>query len=227
MNLIRRGSVSEVFRDLLNDLANPVQYEKSSTNGIPLSKQEWSSPDARAANVTFISGSTANTQRASVISTSPTRVPTTAPSRSASAMETAHQSQQNFDVFDLAPTRVELFRNPEDDDDHVQHEALHDSDSSLNFQWDDCPPEHMLAFSLQDLPAILDIAIDVKPSCETAKSHSPANIIFLSARYAARFVAEDLVGELMIGAIDRIEANIHVSKTMIHCTKSSSQRQIA
>ena len=133
-------------------------------------------------------------------------------------MESAQTLQIDYDLLDIEtgqdkdkgalPTMVEGDENQAED-------------SLPAFDWEECQSEQMLAFSYQDLPAMLDLATETRPSRRDDVRFMPANVIFLAARYASRYAGEDLLGELMIGAIDRIEASIHVSLSLVcslaHC----------
>jgi hypothetical protein len=80
------------------------------------------------------------------------------------------------------------------------------------FLWDSCELDQMLVFSLDDLPVIFDVVIsNMKPVRLRQYRVIPANVIFLSARYAHYFGSEEMMEELLLGAIERIEAAVHVS----------------
>merc|ERR1711981_836123 len=66
-----------------------------------------------------------------------------------------------------------------------QPESPDDSDDSHEFIWDRCLPDQMFVFQEPELPRILDIVIThMTPSRSPSQKPVPANIIFLSARYA-------------------------------------------
>jgi hypothetical protein len=79
------------------------------------------------------------------------------------------------------------------------------------FDWEECLNTQMLSFSMEELPALLDLVMEVRPSRAKEVRTFPANVLFLATRYASRYGGEDLLSELLLGAIDRIEASIHVS----------------
>lgn len=68
----------------------------------------------------------------------------------------------------------------------------------------------MLVFSHEDLPIIFSLIIDVDPIRSRAQRVIPANVLFLSARFAAHYSgSNDLLNALLDGAIDEIEARVH------------------
>lgn len=70
----------------------------------------------------------------------------------------------------------------------------------------------MIVFSLLDLPMLLDVVVSfVRPIRTRKYRYIPANVIFLAARYAHHLGGTELLDELMFGALERIENNIHVS----------------
>lgn len=80
------------------------------------------------------------------------------------------------------------------------------------FIWDRCQPDQMIVFSLEELPVIFDTIIsDMKPVATKSQRVIPANVIFLCARYAHYHSNLELLEELFLGAIERIEVTIHVS----------------
>jgi hypothetical protein len=126
------------------------------------------------------------------------------------AIESAQTLQLELDLLDISGSREGLNIHPEALS-TLAEETEGQSDEALPpFDWEECQSEQMLAFSYQDLPAILDLATDTRPSRKDDTRFMPANVLFLAARYTSRYAGEDLLGELMIGAIDRIEASIHV-----------------
>lgn len=83
---------------------------------------------------------------------------------------------------------------------------------SADFNWNQVRADQMLVIGMQDLAPLLDMLItNVKPvrAPWTARA-APANVIFLCARYACSFGDEELLEELILGAIDRIEGCIYV-----------------
>jgi hypothetical protein len=71
----------------------------------------------------------------------------------------------------------------------------------------------MLVFGLDDLDAILDIVVTNMPIHRSRKSRSiPANVIFLYARFAAKFGNFEMLDELLLGYIERVESVVHVRR---------------
>ncbi|KAK9894291.1 hypothetical protein P389DRAFT_163384 [Cystobasidium minutum MCA 4210] len=94
--------------------------------------------------------------------------------------------------------------------DEEEEEGNQSSSSAASvFDWQECLNTQMLSFSMDELPALLDLAMDVKPSRAREVRNFPANVLFLATRYASRYGGEDLLGELLLGALDRIEASIN------------------
>ncbi|GAA5820324.1 hypothetical protein JCM3770_004047 [Rhodotorula araucariae] len=78
------------------------------------------------------------------------------------------------------------------------------------FIWDRCEPDQMLVFALDELPVLLDVVIStIKPVCARKYRVIPANVLFLCSRYAHHFGSEEMLDELMFGALERIEAAVH------------------
>ncbi|KAM0792791.1 hypothetical protein ACM66B_002560 [Microbotryomycetes sp. NB124-2] len=78
------------------------------------------------------------------------------------------------------------------------------------FIWDACQPDQMLVFALEDLGVMFDVVItNMKPVRKQPHRSIPANVIFLSARFAHYFGSRDLLEELIVGAMERIEAAVH------------------
>ncbi|GAA5859929.1 hypothetical protein JCM1840_001800 [Sporobolomyces johnsonii] len=78
------------------------------------------------------------------------------------------------------------------------------------FVWDRCLPDQMLVFSLDDLPTLFDVVITtIKPARTRKYRVIPANVLFLCARFAHHWGTAELLEELIIGAMERIEAAVH------------------
>ncbi|SCV72587.1 BQ2448_4124 [Microbotryum intermedium] len=85
-----------------------------------------------------------------------------------------------------------------------------DSDVSPEFDWNGCSPDQMLVFTLEDLPILLDVIVThFKPVRRRSQRIVPANALFLCARYAHRYGPPGLFEELLVGAMERIEAALH------------------
>lgn len=85
------------------------------------------------------------------------------------------------------------------------------------FTWDSCQPDQMLVFALQELDSIFDVVItNMKPVRMRSMRTVPANTIFLCARFAHYFGSHEMLEELFLGAIERIELAVHVR---LHCCR--------
>ncbi|KAK2041162.1 hypothetical protein LZ31DRAFT_568178 [Colletotrichum somersetense] len=73
------------------------------------------------------------------------------------------------------------------------------------FDWVRCLHDQMFVFQEHELDRILDIIItNMTPQRSPAQKPVPANMIFLSARYAHYHSSPDLLAKLMISAMDKI-----------------------
>ncbi|KAK9355208.1 hypothetical protein V1523DRAFT_376178 [Lipomyces doorenjongii] len=73
------------------------------------------------------------------------------------------------------------------------------------FDWDHCLPDQMFVFSAEDIPKILDLAITrMQPLRSPSQKPVPANVLFLSARFAHYYGAPELLKGLLLPAIERI-----------------------
>ncbi|KAH9810393.1 hypothetical protein DFH28DRAFT_985825 [Melampsora americana] len=85
-------------------------------------------------------------------------------------------------------------------------EAWEQEQASEKFDWDQCLPDQMLVCSIDELPILFDAVItSIDPQRSRSDRFVPANVIFLCARFAAHFGTEDLLEELILGALDQIE----------------------
>jgi len=82
---------------------------------------------------------------------------------------------------------------------------------SATFSFSSVPPDQMLVFSFNELEVLLDIFItNAKPfRAPWASRAMPANGLYLCARWAATSADEDLMDELVLNAIHRIQDTIH------------------
>jgi hypothetical protein len=73
------------------------------------------------------------------------------------------------------------------------------------FVWDRCLNDQMFVFQESELERILDIIItNMTPQRSPSQKPVPANIIFLSARYAHYHGSSDLLATLLVTAMDKI-----------------------
>ena len=107
--------------------------------------------------------------------------------------------------FDNNNFGIDNEENDDDDDDD-------DDDMTQEFHWDKCLPDQMFVFGAENLQYILDTVITNIQL--PVRSHQeicvPANVIFLSARFAHYFSSDELVQEVLEGAMTRISNEIKV-----------------
>lgn len=97
-----------------------------------------------------------------------------------------------------------------DDDDEDDEE---EQDKEIEFNWDRCMPDQMFVFAADDLPYILDTVITklTLPVRNVQEIFLPANVVFLSARFAHYFSSSELAEDVMEGALYRISNTIKVN----------------
>lgn len=86
---------------------------------------------------------------------------------------------------------------------------------SVEFDWNTVRSDQMLVFGPSDIGHLLDMFVTkYKPVRAPWTSRAaPASVLFLCARYACYVQDEDLLEELFLGAIDRIEGVIYSHPT--------------
>ena len=78
-------------------------------------------------------------------------------------------------------------------------------DEVQEFDWNRCLHDQMFVFQENELGRILDIIItNMTPQRSASQKPVPANILFLSARYAHYHASHDLLAALLISAMDKI-----------------------
>ncbi|EHL03303.1 putative Dilute domain-containing protein C25B8.08 [Glarea lozoyensis 74030] len=78
-------------------------------------------------------------------------------------------------------------------------------DEGQEFDWTRCLHDQMFVFQENELDRILDIIItNMTPQRSPSQKPVPANMIFLSARYAHYHADANLLGNLLITAMDKI-----------------------
>ncbi|GAA5971418.1 hypothetical protein JCM11641_008345 [Rhodosporidiobolus odoratus] len=117
-------------------------------------------------------------------------------------MDSAHNLEVDMGVLGLGEgSAVQDSDEPDEEDEEGVRNP---------FVWDRCLPDQMLVFALTDLPTLFDVIITtIKPVRERKYRVIPANVLFLCARFAQYFGNEELLEELMIGAMERIEGAVH------------------
>ncbi|KAK9239067.1 hypothetical protein V1525DRAFT_399073 [Lipomyces kononenkoae] len=79
------------------------------------------------------------------------------------------------------------------------------------FDWDHCLPDQMFVFSAEDISKILDLAITrMQPLRSPFQKPVPANVLFLSARFAHYYGTPELLNSLLLPAIERINEVIEM-----------------
>ncbi|KAI9856740.1 MAG: hypothetical protein M1813_008777 [Trichoglossum hirsutum] len=78
-------------------------------------------------------------------------------------------------------------------------------EEAQEFVWDKCLNDQMFVFQESELGRILDIIItNMIPQRSASQKPVPANVIFLSARYAHYHASPELLATLLVNAIDKI-----------------------
>lgn len=73
------------------------------------------------------------------------------------------------------------------------------------FIWDKCLPDQMFVFQEHDLDRMLDVIItNMLPQRSPSQKPVPANVLYLSARYAHYHASPDLLSRLLNAAMDKI-----------------------
>lgn len=87
-----------------------------------------------------------------------------------------------------------------------------EDETTVEFQWDRCLPDQMFVFGGDSLEHILDTVIThIKLPLEQQQDiNVPANVIFLSARFAHYFSSQELLNQVMDGALNRLSTLITV-----------------
>ena len=80
-----------------------------------------------------------------------------------------------------------------------------DSEESQEFAWDRCLNDQMFVFQESELDKILDIVItNMTRQRAASQKPVPANVLFLSARYAHYHSSQDLLEKLFLAAMEKI-----------------------
>ncbi|OKL63165.1 hypothetical protein UA08_01167 [Talaromyces atroroseus] len=78
-------------------------------------------------------------------------------------------------------------------------------DDQQEFVWDRCLNDQMFVFQDNELEKILDIIItNMTPQRSPSQKPVPANLLFLSARYAHYHASPELLAQLLLSATDKI-----------------------
>lgn len=77
--------------------------------------------------------------------------------------------------------------------------------AEVEFDWSRCLHDQMFVFQERELDRILDIVIThMTPQRSPSQKPVPANMIFLCARYAHYHSSQELLGKLLVSAMDKI-----------------------
>ncbi|KAI5863382.1 hypothetical protein GGS23DRAFT_604966 [Durotheca rogersii] len=86
-----------------------------------------------------------------------------------------------------------------------QPEPMDEFEDLQEFDWGRCLHDQMFVFQESDLDRILDIVVtNMQPQRSPSQKPVPANMIFLSARYAHYHSSHDLLEKLLVTAQDKI-----------------------
>lgn len=78
-------------------------------------------------------------------------------------------------------------------------------DDQQEFVWDKCLNDQMFVFQDNELEWILDVIItNMTPQRSPSQKPVPANLLFLSARYAHYHASEELLAQLLVSATEKI-----------------------
>ena len=81
----------------------------------------------------------------------------------------------------------------------------------MPFSWDKCDGDQMFVFDETQLETLCDyIVFCIRPSKETESIYTPANVIFLSARYAYYFNSIELLKKFFDTILKKIGALLKV-----------------
>ncbi|GAA5924434.1 uncharacterized protein JCM15063_005642 [Sporobolomyces koalae] len=116
------------------------------------------------------------------------------------AVDSARNLDLEIEALGIAQSRNSLVEDDDDESEGIQNP----------FEWKRCLPDQMIVFSLDDLPTLFDVIITtIKPTRKRKYRVIPANVLFLCARFAHHWGTPELLEELVIGAMERIEAAVH------------------
>ncbi|KAI9603314.1 hypothetical protein H4Q26_002633 [Puccinia striiformis f. sp. tritici PST-130] len=77
------------------------------------------------------------------------------------------------------------------------------------FDWEECQPDQMLVCSLEELEGVFEAVIEtIEPRQLRSDRSVPANVLFFCARFAAHMGTVELLEEVLLRAVDRIEEMI-------------------
>ncbi|KAI8070636.1 uncharacterized protein B0P05DRAFT_550513 [Gilbertella persicaria] len=97
-------------------------------------------------------------------------------------------------------------------------ETIDDNEPYTVFHWDKCSPDQMFVFRSDDLDHILDTVIThiQLPLTNQQDIHVPANVIFLTARFAHYFSSPELLEQVLDSALSRMNKAVKTNTHNIH-----------
>lgn len=99
------------------------------------------------------------------------------------------------------------YAKPVVDDANTDKASDEFEEEAQEFDWSRCLHDQMFVFQESDLDRILDIVItNMQPQRSPSQKPVPANMIFLSARYAHYHASPELLAKLLVSAQDKINA---------------------
>ena len=215
--------------ELKTILGSPLQEEKTKSKELNVENKDVSSPSTGEMDYYQAAVSGYNTSAMDQNKTAPaTKKITTQATKAASppdfsqltrAITSPHQIQRKKEIGELVPTDVS--------DAVVDVAELKRWETSIissnTFSWNQYLPDQMLVFSQDDLHFILDQAMsitDVKHLMNLNPLDNelwrPANIIFLSARFAHYCSSKDLLNTLLVATNVKLSRVIKVRSLHMH-----------
>ncbi|KAF7727260.1 hypothetical protein EC973_007873 [Apophysomyces ossiformis] len=131
----------------------------------------------------------------------------------------AEEAERRRKLLEAANALADGDDSDEEEEQDVDSEEENDDfEETHEFQWDKCQPDQMFVFGADDLEYILDTVITklqlpVKSEQEICV---PANVVFLSARFAHYFSSVELLHEVLEGALTRMSKVIKANARNIH-----------
>lgn len=121
----------------------------------------------------------------------------------------------SFDIISLNGTSAYDLVNPAND--RMMHilSLYRPLPTKAQFIWNRCLPDQMFVFSDNQIDTILNTTISQfkLPIKSRSEVHVPANIIFLSARYAHYYTTKEAMDHFLNQALQRTQDVIQVSQS--------------
>lgn len=132
----------------------------------------------------------------------------------------AEEAELRQKLFEQTMAAFEDMENTATDDEQDSDEDNEQDDSfdENEFHWDKCSPDQMFVFNSDDLDYILDTIITniQLPLSNQHDIYVPANVIFLSARFAHYFSTPELLEQVLDGALKKIRKTIKVIQSLLY-----------